>query len=210
MVGNDRIMDSRHTNMYPQPSNTGFGIICIPEGMGSTMHGNQHRGIMVSYRNTVPHQLPRVVSCLPSPQDLCKQPEGLDLVENGQCIGSDLHQPKGWNTFNSIVQSSTAYLGVVYPERDNVTGRALAWQSECSGRHRIPDGQGSMRLDDQPQSVPKTTAITRSIRDRPDCISTDQAISPILQLEARPKAEATDAFLQNWAQARGLPTPHGV
>ena len=109
---------------------------------------------MVSYRSITSHQLPRVISCLPSPQDLWKQPEeGLDLAGDGQCICSDIHQPKGRNTLHSIVQFSTANLGVVHSERDHVTGRASAGQFQYSGRYRIPDSQGQMRLDDQPQNI---------------------------------------------------------
>lgn len=60
-----------------------------------------------------------------------------------------------------------------------------------------------MQLDNQLQSVPKTKVITRSIRDRPVYISTDQT-TLIVQYSREPdlKAEATDAFLQNWVQAR--------
>ena len=125
--------------MYPQFPNSGTGIGCISERMGSKVYGNQHRGIVVSYRSTASHQLPRVISCLPSPQDLCKQPEGLDLVEDGQCIGSDIHQSKGRNTLHLIVQFSTANLGVVHSERDYVTGRASAGRFQSIGRYRIPD-----------------------------------------------------------------------
>ena len=103
MVGNDRIVNTWHSNMYPQFPNSGTGIGRISERMGSKVYGNQHRGIVVSYRSTTSHQLPRVISCLPSPQDLCKQPEGLDLAEDGQCISSDVYQPKGRNTLHSIV-----------------------------------------------------------------------------------------------------------
>ena len=61
-----------------------------------------------------------------------------------------------------------------------------------------------MRLDDQPQNIP---AITRSIRDRPVCISPNQATTQILQLATRPGAEATDAFLQNWTPMKGFANP---
>ena len=63
---------------------------------------------------------------------------------------------------------------LVYPKQDNATGRTpAAWQSQHSGRHRIPDGQGPMQLDDQPKSVPTITTVTGSTRDRPLCNLTD-------------------------------------
>lgn len=80
MVGSNRIVDFRHTHMYPQSSGTGAGIRCIPEGMGSTVYGNQHRGILVNYRGTVPRQLSRVISCLPSPQDFATNQLKMDNV----------------------------------------------------------------------------------------------------------------------------------
>ena len=180
MVVNNEIAVSRDIYMYPQPSSTGVGIGCILEGMGSMMYGNQHRGSLVTYKSAVPHQLPRVISCLPSPQDLFKQPGRFNLAEDGQCIHSDIHQPKGWHIFNKIVQSSTADLGVVYPERDNAIGRTSAWQSQYSGRHRIPGDQGPMQLDDQPKSVPTITTITGTTGDRLVRISTYQATIPML------------------------------
>ena len=204
MVVNNGIVVPRDIYMYPKSSSTGVGIGCIPEGMGSTMYGNQHRGSLVTYRSAVPHQLPRVISCLPSPQDLCKQPERFNLAEDGQCIRSDVHQPKGWHTFNTIVQSSTGDLGVVYPERDNATGRTSAWQSQHSGRHRIPGDQGPMRLDDQPKSVPTITTIAGTTGDRLVRISTDQATTPILQLEARSRSRG------NRCLPTGLDTSAGV
>ena len=57
------------------------------------------------------------------------------------------------NTLHSIVQFSTANLGVVHSEKDHVTGRASARLFQCSGRYRIPDSQGQMRLDDKPQKL---------------------------------------------------------
>ena len=43
-----------------------------PSMVGCTVHENQHRGKLVIYGGTVSYQLPRAISCLPSPQDLCK------------------------------------------------------------------------------------------------------------------------------------------
>ena len=207
MVGNDGIVDTWHSNMYPQFPNYGTGIGCISERMGSTVYGNQHRGFVVNYRSTTSHQLPRVISCLPSPQDLCKQPEGLDLAKNGQCIGSDIHQPKGWNALHSIMQFSTANVGVVHSERDHVTGRAPAGDFQCSGRYRIPDSQGQMRLDDQPQNIPEITAITRPIRDRPVCISPNQATTQIFQLATGSRGGGYRCFSSELDPNEGLCQP---
>ena len=88
------------------------GIRCIPERMGSMLYGNQHGRILVIHGSTVPHQLPRTIGCLPSPQDLCGPSEGPDLAEDGQCISSDIHQPKRGHTLNTTVQSSPSDLGV--------------------------------------------------------------------------------------------------
>ena len=57
MVVNNGIVVSRdiHIYMYPQSSSTGAEIKCIPEGMGSMMYGNQHRGSLVTYRSVVSH-----------------------------------------------------------------------------------------------------------------------------------------------------------
>ena len=40
MVGNDRIVDTWHSDMYPQFPNSGTGIGCISERMGSKVYGN--------------------------------------------------------------------------------------------------------------------------------------------------------------------------
>ena len=210
VVDNIRLVECRHTDMFHQHSSSGVGIRRFPEGMGSTVHGNQHRGLLVDYGSTVPYQLPRVISCLPSPQDLCKRSEGLDLVEDGQCISSDIHQPKRGYTLNATVRSSPADMGMVYPERYNLTSRTPAWQSQHSGRHGIPDGQGQMRLDDQSNSVSTNTTFTRSIRDRLICIPSNQATTPLLQLEARPGSGGSGCLLTELGTSEGFCQPSMV
>lgn len=101
-------------------------------------------------------------------------------------MGSDIHQPKEWNKFNSIAQSITA-------------NQEWLLQAEHQPRNfnvvadRIPDSQGPMQqLDDQSQSVPKTITITRSIIKLMDL--TDQTTTQYYSWRPDPKAEVKDAF----------------
>lgn len=96
---------------------------------------------------------------------------------------------------------------MVYPERDNATGGTPAWEPQQSGRHRILDGQGSMRLDDQSKSVPTTATIAGPTGDRPVCITTDQTVTLILQLEARPRGGSNGCFPTELGTSKGVHQP---
>ena len=196
-----------NTHMFPQPPSTGAGIRCVPERMGSTLYGNQHGRMLVIHGSAVPHQLPRTIGCLPSPQDLCELSEGPNSAEDGQCISSDIHQSKRGHTLNTTVQSIPSDLGVVHPEGNYVKSGTSAGQSQHSCRHGIPDGQGQMRLDDQSKSVPTNTTVTGTTGDRSRLT---KQLPRYYGWRPDPKAEATDAFLQNWAQAKGFANPHGA
>ena len=71
---------------------------------------------------------------------------------------------------------------------------------------RVQNDEGSVRLNDKSKNFP-ANSVSRTITNRSFCISPDKTATPLLQLETGSSCrstEATDAFTQNWAQARGF------
>ena len=71
---------------------------------------------------------------------------------------------------------------------------------------RVQNDEGSVRSNDKSKNFP-ASSVSRTITNRSFCISPDKTATPLRQLEAGSScrsAEATDAFTQNWAQARGF------
>ena len=191
----------------PPTVNTDNRVRCLECGVGSPMWGHQHGRELVNRRGSPTHQLSGVNGCLPGSQDLCQQPDGIDPLENGQCICSELHQPEGRHTLNSAVQPGSGNMGVVSRETDIIAGRASARNPQHGSRYRIQSNEGSMRLDDQPICIPTNPAGNGSLPNRPICITTDQTTDSVLQLETRPRGRGNRCLHTELGTSEGLCQP---
>ena len=93
----------------------------------------------------------------------------------GQCDSSHFHQSDGRNSLQTVVPTSTCLVGMVHSEEPVPTCRTSPGLPECTGRPRIQEPQGSIRLDDQSTTVSPDTGSAGPLSGRPVCFSPDSA-----------------------------------
>jgi len=185
-------------------ANTSNRIGCLTTGMGSTIHGCQHRRALVSGRSNPSYQLSRVTGGLSGPQNLCKQPEGPDSSESGQHLSSNVHKSERRHTLNTIIQPSLGNVGVVSPETTNYSSRTSSRPPQLGCRLRVQNDEGSMRLDDTTKSVSANTTVPRPTTNRPVSISPNEAVNLLLQLETGPESRGYRCLYSELGTGKGV------
>ena len=92
----------------------------------------------------------------------------------------------------------------------NNSSRAPTGQSELGSRLRIQNDERSVRLDDKPKVFQQICQSLGPLQIDLFASRLTKQLPHYYSWRPDPEAEATDAFTQNWAQARDLPIPHGV
>ena len=106
--------------------------------------------------------------------------------QNRQHTCSSLHQSSRGNKVCGSVQSSSRALEVVSASSDNSLSRASPRNSQPGCRPSFTHFQRSHIVDDKSTSPQRSIIITSSKPiDRPVCVSSEQTVSNLLQLETR-------------------------
>ena len=159
---------------------------CLHHRLGGLFGGHNYRGVMVGTGDDAPHQLFRTSSCLPGSTMFSEDREQYNhSSEVGQRDSSHLHQPVGRNPLQTFMPTSTCLLGMVHSEELVSDCRTSSGSAECTGRPRIQEPEGSIRLDDQPPTASPDSRSVGSMSGRSICFSPDSAATQLLQLENR-------------------------
>ena len=208
MVVNLGKANSGITHMLPSTS-ASDRVRRLTTWVGSTMYENQHGRTLVNPRGNPSYQLPGITSSLSGSGNLCKQsaPEGFNSPENRQHLSSNIHKPEGRHTLNSVVQFSLGNLGLVSSTPTNNSSRAPTGQSKLGSRLRIQNDERSVRLDDNPKVFQQICQSLGPLQIDLFASRLTKQLPRYYSWRPDPEAEATDAFTQNWAQARGFANP---
>ena len=182
---------------------------CVQSGLGSSAEWPiPDRGCMVSRGGNSSHKLPRVAGCLLGNQGFWEDlAEHHSLAALGQCHSSELHNQKGgtvsralcelaisiwtWCTERNITIEAEHLPGQLNSQADQES-RTIRdrcdWKLKQQVFHQIQTAMGPLEVDLFASRL--TKQLPRFYSWRPD-----------------PEAEATDAFMQDWATCRGFANP---
>ena len=158
---------------------------------GSAKWPVPHMRCIVSRGGNSPHKLPGVAGILLGNQGIQE-----DLVQYNshaavrQHNSSELHKPERGHSVKSFVPTSDNDLVLVYRTKYYSPSRAPSWPTEFSSRPRIQDSEGSLQLEVEAISIPSNSGNSGPSGSGPVCITPDEAASPLLQLETRPKSRS--------------------
>ena len=132
---------------------------CIQSGLGSSVEWSiTHRGCMISQGSISPHKLPGVAGSLLGNQGFREDmAEYHSLTASGQCHSSELHKPERGHSVESPVPTSNNNLNLVCRAKHYSPSRASSRPSELSGRPRVQNSEGSLRLEAEAICVPSNS-----------------------------------------------------
>ena len=128
---------------------------CLTNGLGHSMPGRQDRGSLGRRGEETTHQLPRIYGSVSGLQMLLQgEKEHPCPTEDGQHIGSRLHQQDGRDGVPSPKQPEQAILAMVHGEGHLCTSTAFSRETEQHRGCGIQRDERQIRLETLPPSFP--------------------------------------------------------
>ena len=158
----------------------------LTNGLGRSMPGRQDRGSL-GRREETTHQLPRIDGSVSGLQMLLQGEKKHPCpTEDGQHIGSRLHQQDGRDGVPSPKQPQQAILAMVHGEGHLCTSTAFSRETEQHRGCRIQRDERQIRLETLPPNFPVHQQV-RTTGSGPVCISSNHPATDIRERETRPR-----------------------
>ena len=168
---------------------------CLPQRVGSLMHGSNRRGEMVSPGTTPSYKLSGTVSRSICPQSIYKeQGSNAGSTVNGQHISSTLPQQKGRDQVPNSSLASKRSLGMVPRTSDCARSPAYPGNSKYRSKQRVPDLCGQQRLETCTPSIRQSKSGLGAPRGRPIFHPSVTTTSSLCELESKSRGRVSQCM----------------
>ncbi len=179
---------------------------CVNNGMRGILQRGQDRRPLVPTGTITPHQLPGTPGSNTGSEMLCqRQNMPVNPPENGQYVGTHLHQQDGWDDITRTDQDSERALALVHGEEHLPLSRTPPGCPEHHSGRGVQRHEGQNRLDALPTGIPSEDGPSGS---RPVCDPTNNPAANIHQLETGPSNSGNECLLRELVGDEGLCQPH--
>ena len=194
----------------PQQATTpdGSGDGCLQLRLGGILSREIHRGLLGASGESTPYQRTGVVGSLFWSQSVCKtqkRDKHSTVVE--QSDSSVSYQQNGRH---QVTHSSGPYKNSVamVPRAQNFVGSTThSGKGQFQSKLLVMTSQRQDRLDSESGGLQCHQPAMGTSRGGPVCQQVFCTTATFLQLATIPRAEATDAFAQDWSAKRGYAHP---
>ena len=163
----------------------------LPNGLGSVVPGDPHRGPMVQQREGASYKLPGTAGGVPSDQDFSEVSiERPRSPENGQSDSGRVRKQHGRDRLHPDNADCQGSLDVVPPKGNNLVGPAPSGQRQHDSRPGIERNEGPLRLAAKQGNLWKDPPSISQSERRPLCLPPDLPAAEIFQLEAGPSSRS--------------------
>ena len=146
-------------------------VRCLQHGLGSSAGRNADWGSLVNERGLKPYQLPRAVSSVSSSTVFCEtEAQHYNPLEDGQRHCGDIHKQDGGHPIRGTLPSSPDHMELVSAAEHISDSRISPRGGEHSGRRRVQEYEGPLRLDVEPPHLQAGTGTDGAIGNRPVCV----------------------------------------
>ena len=207
------LVEGTPTQMEWETPQTGTGadnhqLRCFPEGLGSSLCRDTHRGCLVCQRDGHAHQFPGTACSHSSSEDLSKEGlRDLSTLATGQRHSGGIHQQHGGHSVKSADRTGKGTMDVGPGQEPNpgspTHSRSVQYHSRC----RIPNSQGQVRLDALPSNFSDHQESVRPTGCGPICLQIDTSATPLLQLETRSPSGSSGCIPAGLGPTEGVCQP---
>ena len=178
----------------------------IQQGLGSsTGWPNSNRRCLVSGGGEPPHQLSGIAGSVSSPPSLREELDGYNSpLPFRQCNCSNLYQSEGRYHLCPAVPVSNNCVDLVRFQEHHTHCRTPPGSPQHDSRSRITDTSGSLRLDAEPECISENKGGDGAPGGGLICFETNQATTPILQLESRSRSSSDGCLHAGLVTTPGL------
>ncbi len=173
--------------------------------MGGVLQRSQDRRSLVPTGTVTPHQLPGTPGSNTGSEMLCqRQNVPVNPTENGQYVGTHLHQQDGWDDITRTDQASERALALVHGEKHLPLSRTPPGCPEHHSGRGVQGHEGQDKLD---ALSPCTPSEAGPSGNRPVCDPTNNPAANIHQLETGPSSCGNECLLRELVGDEGLCQP---